>query len=179
MDKEQFVEKLRQNPQPVVVDIWAPWCMPCRVIEPALDNLKAGYAGRVDVWKVNADEHGKLVQSLGVSGIPTVIAFHQAQEIGRRTGVQSQAALEDLFKAALDGAPVPGSSRAVSDRYLRLFAGMVLLILGFYTGPSWLLVAAGGVVMFSAVYDRCPIWQAVSARVKRLLLPSASSNQQT
>jgi len=179
MDKEQFVEKLRQTLQPVVVDIWAPWCMPCRVIEPALDHLKMDYAGRVDVWKVNADEEGKLVQSLGVSGIPTLIAFHQAQEIGRLIGVQPQAVLEDLFKAALDGAPVSGRSRAAADRYLRLFAGTALLILGFYTGPSWLLVAAAGVVLFSAVYDRCPIWQAVTSRLKRLLQPSTSSGQQT
>ncbi|HEX6304086.1 MAG TPA: thioredoxin domain-containing protein [Anaerolineales bacterium] len=68
-----FFEELNANPMPVVVDVWAPWCMPCRAIEASLQKLGEQYAGRVEVWKVNADESPALVQSLDVRSIPTVI----------------------------------------------------------------------------------------------------------
>jgi thioredoxin 1 len=182
MEKDQFFEKLRKNPLPVVVDIWAPWCMPCRAIAPQLEKLGQEYAGQVDVWKVNADENASLVQSLGVRSIPTLIVYRGDSELARRTGVQPQAALRELFQSALDGVAPATRGLAASDRLLRLFAGTVVLLLGLYTGPSWLLLGVAGVVLFSAVYDRCPIWQAISPRLARyldrLLHPAGSSSEQ-
>jgi len=84
LDKDQFNEELRQNPRPVVADIWAPWCMPCRMIELAMKNLGNEYNERADVWKFNADESASLVQALGVCSIPTLIASHAGQEVARR-----------------------------------------------------------------------------------------------
>ena len=55
MNKDEFTEKLRNSPRSVVVDFWAPWCGPCRLIEPALEKLHREYAGRVKLWKINAD----------------------------------------------------------------------------------------------------------------------------
>ena len=169
MDKEQFDEKLRQNLRPVVVDIWAPWCMPCRMIEPALKKLDHEYNERVDVWKINADENASLLQSLGVRSIPTLIAYNNGQEVARRIGVQSQAALGNLFQTALDGEAPSTSGLGRNDRLIRLAAGLGLAGVGLYTGFSWWLLGLAAVVLFSAVYDRCPIWQAISPRLGRLL----------
>ena len=169
MDKEQYIEKLCQNPRPVLVDIWAPWCMPCRMIEPAMEKLGHEYNERVDVWKVNADENASLVQSLGVRSIPTLIAYHGGQEVGRSTGAQSQAALANLFQTALDGEAPPRRGLGRNDRLIRLAAGLALLGAGYYTGFTWWLLGLAAVVLFSAVYDRCPIWKALSPRLGRLL----------
>jgi len=169
MDKQQFLEKVYQNPRPVVVDIWAPWCMPCRSMAPLIEKLGNDYAGRVDVCKLNADEHPDLVRSLGVRSIPTLIVYRGVEELARRTGAQPQAALAELFQAALEGEAPPLRGLATADRILRLFAGSALLLLGWAAGPSWLLLGVAAVVLFSAVYDRCPVWQALSPRLSRLL----------
>jgi thioredoxin len=86
MPIEDFLEKLHGSPSPVVVDFWAPWCGPCRAIAPIIERLGQEYSGQVEVWKVNADEEPDLLRSLRIYGIPTLIAFHAGQEIGRRTG---------------------------------------------------------------------------------------------
>ncbi len=179
MDREQFTNKLSQNPRPVVVDFWAPWCMPCRAIEPVIKQLEQKYSGQVDVWKVNADESASLLQSLGVRGIPTVIAFRNGQEISRSIGARSPAALENLFTAALGGDTPPARGIAPTSRMLRLIASAALLVLGLSTGPSWLLIGVAGLVFFSAVYDRCPIWQALSPRLARLARQLRPSREQT
>ena len=100
---EDFLEKLHGSPSPVVVDFWAPWCGPCRSLNLTVERLGQEYSGRVAVWKINADEEPDLLRSLRIYGIPTLIAFHAGQEIGRRTGVASARELHSLFEAALSG----------------------------------------------------------------------------
>lgn len=179
MDKTQFFEQLRQNPRPVVVDVWAPWCMPCRAIAPVLDKLGKTYSGQVDVWKVNADESPELVRALGVKSIPTLIAFKKDQEIARRTGAAPQVVVDDLFQAALAGSAPPKRGLARADRLLRLVAGTSLLVVGLLVGPSLILVGVAGIVLFSAVYDRCPIWRAVAPRIAQWLHLPMSSQERT
>ena len=175
MEKEQFVEKVQQNPRPVVVDIWASWCMPCRMIEPALEKLGHEFDGRVDVWKINADEHASLLQALGVRSIPTLIAYNAGQEVARSSGAQPKAGLARMFEAALQGEVPPKRGLQRNDRIIRLGAGLMLLGVGLYTGFTWWLVGLAGVVLFSAVYDRCPIWRAVSTRLGQLFNPGTSA----
>jgi len=103
MPIEDFLEKLHGSPSPVVVDFWAPWCGPCRALNPTIEGFGQEYSGRVTVWKINADEEPDLLRSLRISGIPSLIAFHAGQEIGRRTGVASARELHSLFEAALSG----------------------------------------------------------------------------
>ncbi len=157
--------QLRQTTAPVIVDVWAPWCLPCRTLSPALERARQQHAGRVEVLKLNADEAPDEVRALGVLGLPTLIVFRNGQEVARRTGVPSTEELNALFAIALadEAPPLIGPSR--TDRALRLFAALALFGLGIVTGPSPALLAVSALVAFSAVYDRCPVWRAVWAHL--------------
>jgi thioredoxin len=172
MTKDEFIEKLRNNPRPVVVDFWAPWCAPCRAINPAIEKLGADYAGRVDVWKINADEEPDLLRALHLYGIPTLIAFHEGQEAGRHTGATSAVALSSLFESALSGEEPKRNGPVLADRFLRLGVGLALVgiaILSGLSGTHLILGGVGALIMFTAIYDRCPIYRMVSGRLKELL----------
>jgi thioredoxin 1 len=183
MNIPDFNRRLAANPRPLVVDFWAPWCMPCRVIEPALKNLEAAYAGQVDVLRLNADESPDLLRLLGVFSIPTLVAYRDGVEVARRTGAASQAVLEGLFRAALSGVqPVAGEHLAAGptslDRLVRLTGGISLfglglvslLSLGGSALVSWGLIALGLALGFSGVYDRCPVYRAISGWLKARLM---------
>lgn len=164
MDQTEFFEKLKTNPRPIVVDLWAPWCMPCRAMTPLVKKMEKQYAGQVDVWKINADESPDLLRALRVFGIPTMILYRSGQEITRRTGALPESALAALFETALHPEKPSSASLGNGERALRLGTGVVLAGIGVTTSTWWLLLI-GGVVAFTAVYDRCPIWKAVTSFV--------------
>jgi thioredoxin len=166
--ENKFFIELEHSPRPVVVDFWAPWCLPCRSIEPLLKHMGQDYQGRVDVWRVNADEQPELLRQLRIYGIPTLVAFQKTSEITRKTGAPSSDGMRLLFEAALSGqAPVRNGLSRV-DRLARIGAGLALLTIAgmsHFAGAFFLMALLGGVLMFSGVYDRCPIWRALSARL--------------
>jgi len=171
MTEKVFIERLRSNSLPFVVDFWAPWCAPCRAIKPVVEKLGEEYAGRVDLWKVNADEQPDLLRSLRTYGVPTLIAYHDGQEVSRRTGAASATVISSLFESALTGKKPEQTGLELSDRFLRLGAGLALAglaIIGGLSGAGLLLAGLGGVIMFTAVYDRCPIYRVLSTRLKEL-----------
>lgn len=165
MKPAEFYAKLKGSPRPVIIDLWAPWCGPCRVMEPTFKQIERKYAGQVDVWKINADQSPDVLRSLKVMGIPTTIGFAQGQEIIRKTGVQSVESLDILFDATLHQRSTVILPPAPMDRWIRSITGLLLIVLGWSVGHSLVIPAIGAVVLFSAFYDRCPIFRAVAPRL--------------
>lgn len=80
---------------PVLVDFWAPWCGPCRLIAPALEELATELAGKVRIAKVNVDDLPELAAPLGIQGIPTLVLFQNGQPVDRIVGAAPKAAMRD------------------------------------------------------------------------------------
>ena len=81
-----------------LVDFWATWCGPCRMIAPVIEALGEKYAGKANICKVDVDEQPELARRFGVMSIPTIIVFQDGQQLGKLVGVRSQAELEALLK---------------------------------------------------------------------------------
>ena len=168
MNSQAFFEKLKQNPRPVVVDLWAPWCGPCKTVKPILEKLVQEYAGRVDLWQINADENQDLLHELKVYGIPTLIIYRDGKETLRQVGAKPASTLRNLFETLATGEEPTSASLSSKDRLIRMGAGIAVAAIGWATHANWILFLLGGVLMFSAIYDRCPIWQALTSQFKKL-----------
>ncbi len=96
-----FDAEVRNSPVPVVVDFWAEWCGPCRMIGPALEELSEQYAGKVKVAKVNVDENPETAAKLGVRGIPALFLFKDGAVVSNRAGAAPKAALQSWIDSAL------------------------------------------------------------------------------
>lgn len=93
-----FKAEVLNSEIPVVVDLWAPWCGPCRMIGPVLEQLASKHAGRVKVVKVNTDEEQGLARKFQIRGIPTLIVYTAGQETHRTVGFGGAGPIEALFK---------------------------------------------------------------------------------
>jgi thioredoxin 2 len=83
-----FSTEVERSPLPVVLDLWAPWCRPCRMIAPVLDDLASELAGRVRFAKLNVDENPTTAGRFNVSSIPTLLVLKGGREVDRIVGVQ-------------------------------------------------------------------------------------------
>ena len=83
-----FEKAVLKSPVPVVVDFWAPWCAPCRMVAPSLDKLAQEYAGKMIVAKVNTDDDPEWAMKYGVQGIPTLLFVRDGQIVDRIVGAQ-------------------------------------------------------------------------------------------
>ena len=82
----------------MVVDFWAPWCGPCRMVGPLIEQLAAEYAGRVAFGKLNVDENPRVSESFGIQSIPTMIAFQNGKAVDGLLGAMPKADIEKMFK---------------------------------------------------------------------------------
>jgi len=174
MKSETFFRKIENSQRPIVVDVWAPWCAPCRRMEPVLEELKEVYAGRVDVLKVNADESQPLVKKLGVLGIPTTIVYRGGGEIGRRTGALNRSDLTLMFEAALSEEAMKIPAMNQRTRLIRLGLTLIAFALGFVLTPGWPLFVVASALLFLAIYDYIPGVREFRDRMIAKLLSAAA-----
>lgn len=87
---QNFKQEALESKTPVVVDFWAPWCAPCRIVSPTIDELATEYVGKVKVGKMNVDENSQTAGTYGIMSIPSVLFFKNGQPVKTMVGAQSK-----------------------------------------------------------------------------------------
>ncbi|MHB1615468.1 MAG: thioredoxin, partial [Actinomycetes bacterium] len=106
---EDFAEVARDAPVPVLIDLWAPWCAPCRQVSPVVESMARTFTGRMKVVKVNADEAPRTSSAFAVSAIPTLLLLRDGAEVSRRVGALPPAAMQAWLSAELSAPGSPGA----------------------------------------------------------------------
>jgi len=102
-----FEKAVLQSPLPVIVDFWAPWCGPCRMVAPILDKIAKEYAGKLVVSKVNTDENAEWATKFGVQGIPTMLFVAGGKIVHQQVGAVPEPYLRDMVDEFLNSvAPI-------------------------------------------------------------------------
>ncbi len=96
-----FQKEVLESSIPVLVDFWASWCMPCRMLAPAIKKLAEENKGKLKVCKLNTDENQHIAAQYGIQGIPTLIIFKEGKEVGRSVGVMSKEKLQEKLNPIL------------------------------------------------------------------------------
>jgi len=101
IEEATFKEKVLEAETPVLVDFWAPWCAPCRMVAPVVEELAEEYDGKVSFFKVNVDNNPRIAGQYGVMSIPTLILFKAGQPVTNVVGFRPKAELKKSLDAAL------------------------------------------------------------------------------
>ena len=95
---DNFAVEVEQSDVPVLVDFWAEWCMPCKMVAPVVEELAQAYKGKLKVGKVDVDAQSDLAARFNVMSIPTLLVFKGGEVVGQRVGAVPRPAIEALFK---------------------------------------------------------------------------------
>jgi thioredoxin 1 len=96
-----FEEVVLKSDKPVLVDFWAAWCGPCRMVGPVIDQISEEYQGKAVVGKVDVDAHQEFAAKYGVRNIPTVLTFHKGEVVNRQVGVAPKQTYAESLDALL------------------------------------------------------------------------------
>lgn len=101
VNESNFQQEVLESSIPVLVDFWAPWCMPCRMLAPTIEKLAEENQGKLKVCKLNTDENQYIAAQLGIQGIPTLIVFKDGKEVGRTVGVMPKEKIQEKLDIIL------------------------------------------------------------------------------
>ena len=101
---DNFDTEVLQSSDPVLIDFWAPWCGPCRIIGPVVEECATQYADRLKVGKLNVDEHPSVAQRYGITGIPALLFFNNGSVVDTVVGAVAKNVLEKHIEDVVDGA---------------------------------------------------------------------------
>jgi len=96
-----FESDVLKSDKPVLVDFWAPWCGPCRMVAPVVEAIAARYAGKIEVGKINVDEEPALATKYGIRSIPTLMVFKGGEVAERTMGAQPESAMASMIDKVL------------------------------------------------------------------------------
>ncbi len=99
---ESFEGEVLKSNVPVLVDLWAPWCAPCRFVAPILEDIAAEYEGKLKVFKLNVDDYKENAMRYGIQAIPTLLFFKDGELIDKSIGAMPKADIEKIFKPHID-----------------------------------------------------------------------------
>lgn len=95
--KENFEAEVMSSDRPVLIDFWAPWCGPCRMLSPTISEIAEEYGDKVKVCKVNVDEQGELASTFGVMSIPTLVVIKEGKIVNSVIGVRPKDQIVSMF----------------------------------------------------------------------------------
>lgn len=98
INKNNFNQEVLASDRPVLIDFWAPWCGPCRMFSPVIEEISEENIGTLKVGKINIDEEPELAQQFGIMSIPTIVLMKNGKAVASSVGMQSKSAVEKMIK---------------------------------------------------------------------------------